>query len=222
MSIPQPPKKDNHRMKTEKRDFDKEAAAWDENPVRVKLAKDVAQAIMKQVALSPDMNVLDFGCGTGLLALSLLPFVRSVTGVDSSQGMLDILQMKIAKLQLNNLRPVLFDLDKDAPLTGNYDLIVSNMTLHHIKEVKSLLQQFYNITAAGGYLCLADLDLENGQFHADNTGVFHFGFDRTKLRRIFNEAGFSDVRDFDAAEVLKPGDNGEMKRFSVFLLIGKK
>ena len=209
-------------MNTEKRDFDKEAASWDEHPVRVKLAEDVAQAITKQVVLTSDMDVLDFGCGTGLLTLNLLPLVRSITGVDSSQGMLDILQMKIAKLQLNNLHPLLFDLDKDAPLTGNYDLIVSNMTLHHIKEVKSLLQQFYNITAAGGYLCLADLDLENGQFHADNTGVFHFGFDRTTLRRLFTEVGFTDVRDCDAAEVLKPGDNGEMKRFSVFLLIGKK
>lgn len=32
-------------MNIEKKDFDKEAASWDENPARVKLSKDIAQAI---------------------------------------------------------------------------------------------------------------------------------------------------------------------------------
>ena len=36
-------------MNIEKRDFDKEAASWDEHPARVKLAKDIAVAISKQM-----------------------------------------------------------------------------------------------------------------------------------------------------------------------------
>jgi precorrin-6B methylase 2 len=56
-------------MSSEKRDFDKEAAAWDEQPARVQLAGDVAAAIVRQVTLRTDMDVLDFGCGTGLLTL---------------------------------------------------------------------------------------------------------------------------------------------------------
>ena len=55
-------------MKNQPRDFDKQAATWDENPGRVKLAEDVAGAVAQQVALLPDMDGLDFGCGTGLLA----------------------------------------------------------------------------------------------------------------------------------------------------------
>ncbi len=209
-------------MNTDKRDFDKEAASWDENPARVKLAKDVAHAISKQIVLTPEMDIMDFGCGTGLLTLQLQPFVRSVTGVDSSQGMLNIFNMKIAKLKLNNIRAVSADLDRGDTLTGNYDAVISNMTLHHIKETESLFAQFHKITAPGGYLGIADLDLDNGQFHNDNTGVFHFGFDRTALRRIFTEAGFDNVRDTDAAEVVKPGINGEMRRFTVFLMTGRK
>ena len=59
--------------------------------MRVKLATDVAGAVSAEVRLAADMDVLDFGCGTGLLALQLQPYVRSITGVDSSQGMLDVL-----------------------------------------------------------------------------------------------------------------------------------
>lgn len=209
-------------MNTEKRDFDKEAASWDENPTRVKLADDVADAISKQIVLTPDMNVMDFGCGTGLLTIRLQPRVRSITGVDSSQGMLDVLNRKIAQLKLNAVSTLRVDLDRGDTLAGNYNLVVSNMTLHHIKEIGPLLDQFFAITAPAGYLCIADLDLDNGQFHADNTGVFHFGFARAALRKMFTEAGFENVNDRTAAKVMKPVANGEMREFTVFLMSGRK
>ena len=209
-------------MNAEKRDFDKEAASWDEHPARVKLARDIAHAISKQIALTPELDVMDFGCGTGLLTIQLQPLVRSITGVDSSQGMLDIFNVKIAKLKLNKVNAVLVDLDKGDTLAGNYDLVLCNMTLHHIKEVEPLFDQFYEITAPAGYLCIADLDLDDGQFHDDNTGVFHFGFARATLCKVFTEAGFANIRDIGAAEVVKPSINGEMRRFTVFLMTGQK
>jgi len=206
----------------EKRDFDKEAAKWDQNPARSKLADDIIRAVSEQIVLTPDMDVMDFGCGTGLLALRLQPHVHSVTGVDSSKGMLDIFNEKIAKQKLNNVSTVLVDLDKGDVLTGSYDLVVSNMTLHHINEIRPLLAQLYKVTAPGGHVCISDLDLDGGQFHGDNMGVFHFGFDRAALQEDFVEAGFDGVRSINAAEMVKPGANGEMRRFSVFLMVGRK
>ncbi|MCX5852232.1 MAG: class I SAM-dependent methyltransferase [Deltaproteobacteria bacterium] len=209
-------------MKIKKRDFDKEAASWDEHPARVKLAKDIADAISKQIVLTSDMNAVDFGCGTGLLTIQLQPLVHSIIGIDSSQGMLDIFNTKIAKLKLPNVRSLLVDLDKGDSLAGKYHLIVSNLTLHHIKEIIPLFDQFYTIMAPAGYLCIADLDLDDGQFHDNNTGVFHFGFDRATLRKSFTGAGFDNVQDMTAAEVVKPTLNGEMRQFTVFLMTGQK
>ena len=214
--------KEKNIMSTEKRDFDKEAASWDERPGRVKLVKDIAHAISKQIVLTPEMDVMDFGCGTGLLTIQLQPLVHSITGVDSSQGMLDIFNIKIAKLKLNKVNAILVDLDKGDTLTGNYDLVLCNMTLHHIKEIEPLFDQFYKITTPAGYLCITDLDLDDGQFHDDNTGVFHFGFARPSLRKIFTEAGFDNVQDIAATEVVKPARNGEMRRFAMFLMTGQK
>jgi len=210
-------------MNIEKRNFDKEAASWDENPTRIKLAGDVANTISENIALTSDMDVLDFGCGTGLLTLNLQPKVRSITGVDSSPGMLDVFKAKTAKQNLSNVKALFADLDKGGVLSGSYHVVVSSMTLHHVKEIKPLLARFYKILLPSGFLCIADLEPDDGQFHGgDATGVFHSGFDRVELRQEFIHAGFDEVRDMTAAEVIKPIPGGEMRRFTVFLMVGRK
>ena len=115
--------------------------------------------------------------------------------------MIDVLKAKIDKQNLSNVRTQYLDTDTGDMLEGSYHLIVSGMTLHHVKEIRPLLDQFYRIVAPSGYLCIADLDLDDGGFHNNNDGVFHFGFDRAALRHYFIEAGFDDIRDRTAAEV---------------------
>jgi ubiquinone/menaquinone biosynthesis C-methylase UbiE len=209
-------------MNIEKRDFDKEAATWDEVPARLKLANDIAAAISNQILLTSLTDVLDFGCGTGLLTLKLQPLVHSITGVDSSRGMLDVLKSKIAKQNLLNVKTQYLDTEQGDILEGTYHLIVSGMTFHHVKEIRPLLDQFFRILVPSGYLCIADLDLDDGKFHDNNDGIFHFGFDRALLRRNFIEAGFDDIRYRTAAEVMKPDNEGGMHTFTVFLMTGRK
>ena len=209
-------------MNIERRDFDKEATTWDEVPARGKLANDIAAAISDEILLTSDMDVLDFGCGTGLLTLKLQPVVHSITGVDSSRGMLDVLKAKIDRQNLPNIKTQYLDTEKGDILKGTYHLIVSGMTLHHVKEIRPLLDQFYRILTPSGYLCIADLDLDDGQFHDNNDGIFYFGFDRALLRKDFMEAGFDDILDRTAAEVMKPGSDGGMRSFTIFLMTGRK
>jgi 2-polyprenyl-3-methyl-5-hydroxy-6-metoxy-1,4-benzoquinol methylase len=209
-------------MSSGKWSFDKEAAGWDQNPTRVKLARDVASAILEEKVLTPDMDVLDFGCGTGLLALQLSPLARSVTGMDSSRGMLDVFGGKIHEQHTANVTLQHVDLDRGDVLQGSYDLIVCSMTLHHVREPGILLHQFHRILSHRGHLCLADLDPEEGQFHGENETVFHHGFDRAVLQGILLDAGFAGIRDKTAASVAKPAPDGKMKSFSVFLMTGQK
>ncbi len=209
-------------MTIEKRDFDAAAASWDEKPERVKLAGEVAEAIIRQVALSRTMKAADFGCGTGLVTLRLQPLVASITGIDSSQGMLDILKAKIARDQLTNIDTQLLDVEKGAVLKGEYDLITSSMTLHHMREPGVLLRQLCAALVSGGILAIADLDPDEGHFHDDNTGVFHCGFERAALRAMFVEAGFDDISDSKATEIIKTAADGSKRTFSVFLVSGRK
>jgi ubiquinone/menaquinone biosynthesis C-methylase UbiE len=200
-------------INTKKHNFDQEAANWDQVPRRVKVAQDIAHSMIQEITLTPDIDVLDFGCGTGLLTLALQPFVRSITGVDSSQGMLDVFKTKIKEHNLNNVKTEYIDLDKGDVLTGSYHLIVSSMTLHHIKNITPLLKQFYSILLPSGQLAIADLEPDNGQFHSDNEGVFHFGFNPEVLRLMFKDAGFKNIRTSQAAEIEKPVGEGKSRLF---------
>ncbi len=209
-------------MDNQKRDFDKGAATWDEEPKRVALANDIAQAIIQNLPLTDSMDVLDFGCGTGLLTFHLQPLVRSVTGVDSSGGMLDVLTAKAAKLQVKNVRTQFRDLEKGDVLSGSYHLIVSSMTLHHIREIAPLLRALHEIIVPSGSIALADLDPDDGQFHADNTGVFHDGVERAWLQQQLEDAGFVDVQHLTASRLEKPVAGGGSREFSVFLMTARK
>ena len=205
-----------------RRDFDKEAAKWDADAIRLKLANDVASAIIREAAPAPYMDVIDFGCGTGLIALGLQPLVGTITCVDSSRGMLDMLEQKIRDRAITNIRTHLADFDGVDRLKGRYHLVVSSMTMHHVKDISSLFKQWYELLLPGGMLCAADLDLEDGSFHADNTGVFHFGFDRVTLQGLLREAGFREFRDITAATVSREVGGKQNREFTVFLITAKK
>ncbi len=209
-------------MNSDKRDFDKEAAAWDENPGRVRMTNAITDAIAEDIKLKADMDVLDFGCGTGLITVRLSPLVHSVTAVDGSQGMIDILQAKVRSRNLTNVETRRLDFEKGEVLRGNYHLIICSMTLHHIGEIGPLLDQFYKVLKDGGYLCIADLDPDDGQFHGNNDGVLHWGFERSKLRYALTEARFAEIRDHTAAEVFKPVSGGGKRSFSIFLITCRK
>jgi 2-polyprenyl-3-methyl-5-hydroxy-6-metoxy-1,4-benzoquinol methylase len=210
-------------MNEQKRDFDSESAQWDNNPARVKMAEDVTGAIVKRIALNSTMEIMDFGCGTGLLSTKLSYWVKSVTSVDSSKGMLSVVEKKIEQANIKNIKTRHVDLDQGDRLEGQFDLIISNMTLHHIKDIQFLIGEFYRVLKPNGILCISDLDSDHGEFHGDNTGVFHFGFDRKELQKDFIKAGLTEIATGTAASVTKPvAGSKEMKEFTIFMLSGVK
>lgn len=188
---------------TQQRDFNTAALHWDEEPRRVKLAGEIATAIMENVPLSKEWDALDFGCGTGLVTLELAPALQSMTGIDSSSGMLERLGVKIQQSGFQNVRTELCDLGKGDLPNGRYHLITSAMTLHHIKDIVPLLQSLKTVLHPNGWIALADLEAEGGKFHEDPTGVFHNGFSRKELSGMLEEAGFSAISISTATEVVK-------------------
>jgi predicted TPR repeat methyltransferase len=209
-------------QENEKKDFDKEAAQWDANPGRVKLANEVADAIIREAKPSHDMDVLDFGCGTGLVTLRLQPLVRTILGVDSSQGMLGVLEGKIRTQGLANAHTRFVDFEKGGRIEGKFHLLVSSMTLHHVPDTARLFKQWHGLLLPGGLLCFADLDAEDGSFHGDNTGVFHHGFDRDHLKNLLVSSGFRDVHDTTATAMIRDVEAKGKKEFPVFLIVAKK
>lgn len=195
-----------------RRDFDAAAASWDEKPVRVRLADDIAAAMQQHLPLAGSWDMLELGCGTGLLTLRLAPLVKSITAVDGSPGMLEQLNRKIAEGGHQTVRTVQADLERGELPLGPFHLIASAMLLHHIPDLPLLLARLRGLLHPGGWIALADLDAEDGSFHEDATGVFHHGFSRERMTELLLQAGFSGVVVVEASVVAK----GE-RRYPVLL-----
>lgn len=201
--------------------FDKAATTWDEFPPRVALAYAIGEAIRAQVPITDAMTALDFGCGTGLLTFGLQPYVRRVIGIDTSPGMLAVLNEKAAALGLTNVETRQLDLTSEPLPAMRVDLIVSAMALHHVADVPHLLQVFAQLLMPGGYLALADLVTENGSFHEDHTGVHHFGFDPAWFTVHLPRCGFQQVQ-ATTAHVMERATAEGVRRYPIFLISGRR
>lgn len=202
--------------------FDKAAAGWDQKQRRVELAAKIAAAISSTLPLHKKMTALEYGCGTGLVGLALAPQLATLTAVDTSAGMLEVLAQKIKSDKITNVTPLCLDLLQES-LTDRFDLIFCAMTLHHIKEADQLLARFCDLLADGGYLAVADLKTEDGSFHdAEADGVMHHGFNPAELVKTLTKLGLNQVAVQEVHSLIKTNDAGVERAYPVFLLTGKK
>ncbi|MDD9968026.1 MAG: class I SAM-dependent methyltransferase [Myxococcales bacterium] len=195
--------------------FEEKAKDWEARPAVSRIAKGVGNALLERVRLSPQMRVIDFGAGTGLICGQVAPHVEKVYAVDVSQAMLDGLTAKPALH--DKVEAICRDI-LEQPLDLEVDLIVSAMALHHVEDIRALMQAFARHLSSTGRLALADLDSEDGSFHPpDVQGVFHHGFDRSQLQAILEQTGFRDVQFVTAVELDKEG-----KTYPIFLVTASK
>ncbi|MCW8838964.1 MAG: class I SAM-dependent methyltransferase [Thiovulaceae bacterium] len=196
-----------------KDNFEHKAKEWDSKSIRVQNALTIAEAIKSRVKLTPDMHLMDFGVGTGLLGFEVLKDVKSMVGVDTSKGMLEKLQDKNSDTL--QIKPICQDIIEN-PLRDKFDGIISSMTLHHIESLTKFFTTIKNHLNNNGFIAIADLESEDGTFHSDNTGVFHFGFDKDELCKIVKDCGFKDVEFNNISIIKKP-----QRDFGIFLLTAR-
>ncbi len=201
-------------------EFDKKAEKWDENQERIRRAKRVAEGILKEVKVSPDMNAFEYGCGTGLLSFQLQGYFNKIILADNSEGMLEVLKDKIEKKEITNMKVNFLDLTKDPIPETKFDVIYTLMTLHHISNVNIVIKKFSTMLKDKGYLCIADLQKENGSFHGEDFKG-HNGFDREELEKLLSKYGF-DTISYQKIYERKKIINGEERVFPVFLLVAKR
>lgn len=195
--------------------FASKAKDYDAEVSRTQNVSTIAQTILKEVAFSKEMSIMDFGSGTGLLLSEIAPYVDQITAVDISPAMTDVLESKKEEIPCA-LQIVQMDLTKET-LNQEFDAIISSMTIHHIEEPLALFQKLYTLLKTGGTIAIADLDTEDGSFHTEDTGVFHCGFDRENFVQMVKKAGFTDIKIQDASTIIKSNTN-----YTVFLLTAKK
>lgn len=126
----------------------------DEASYRKKLAETRA-------LLGPDMEVLEFGCGTGTTAIHHAPHVEHILAIDISSAMLDIARAKAAAAGATNItfREAGID-DFEAP-DATYDVVLGMSILHLLADRDAAIAKVYRLLKPGGVFvssttCLGD------------------------------------------------------------------
>lgn len=202
-------------------EFDIKAAGWDLNPMHLERAAAVARLLKKRIALEKSMIVLEFGAGTGLTSFLLQTDVGEITMMDSSPEMVRIMIEKTKRADSRNLKPMFFDLEKNDWEGEKFDLIVTQMVLHHVVDVEQLVFKFQKMLSPHGRLAIADLFPEDGSFHGHNFNG-HKGFDPVRLSGLLNNHGFETLSHENCYVISKGIPDGSIRQFDIFLLIAQK
>lgn len=194
--------------------FNKEALSWDSRPFVNEASQAAAKAITAKWKSSnwQPKQVLEIGCGTGILSFLIAPHVDRVVAVDAAEGMIDVLKQKIEKPDApKNIIPVavLLEDPEDShlpPAVGadsngtrqKFDLITSHLVLHHIPDLRGVLKTMLGCLAPGGRVMLTDFQdygPKAKRFHAESKldGVERHGINVEQMTRMMEEIGYSNV-----------------------------
>ncbi|WML33003.1 class I SAM-dependent methyltransferase [Clostridium sp. OS1-26] len=201
--------------------FDNYARNWDTDE-RINRAKIISNEIINSIDNSKNYSAMEFGCGTGLVSFNLYNKFKNITLVDSSEGMIDVLKSKIDKYEVNNMIPYCLDISKGNLLSMKFDVIYNSMVLHHIHDTKAIIKSFYELLNEDGYLCIVDLNEEDGRFHKNYPEYDgHNGFNQDDLKSILIGCGFKDIESntfFYGKKII----NGQEINYSLFLMKARK
>ncbi len=201
------------RQEQERRIWQTQAASYDTGVMKTfKNAYDLS--IQKVLAcLQPDSQVLEIGCGTGIIALGVAPHVNRVVATDICPEMVETAQAKAANLSLRNVEFHVADGYAQPFVSESFDAVLVFNVLHVVREPKLLLREANRLLKPAGYLATATDcydDLHSVRAWLMGMGlrllrlvgiipVLHF-YRKGDLRRLFEQAGFSVVE----TEVLHP------------------
>lgn len=172
--------------------FNHEANNWD-SPQKIKLMGVLASKTNEILNIDKKIDVLDFGCGTGLFGMEFLDHSNSLLGIDTSEGMLEVFDTKAKGMDHVQSMNVNLEKENVDVIENKFDLIVSSMTFHHLDRPKEILEKLSSLLKEDGQMAIVDLEKEDGSFHPDpkGMGVKHFGFSNEELQAWGNDLGLS-------------------------------
>ena len=176
--------------------------------------KKIKQGLIDQLQLKGDETILDFGCGTGTLAIMLKEqySMATIIGVDIDEQILAIARKKIDAKGLNVQLEKYDGQDLSSLGAKRFDKIVSTLVFHHIstKGKRIVLKQLLLLLKPSGELCIADFGKGKTLYAKIATELFKRfdGIESTSvnanglLPEFIRAAGFKNVqhvRDYNTA-----------------------
>tara|TARA_R110002110_G_scaffold90632_4_gene235572 strand:+ start:3954 stop:4574 length:621 start_codon:yes stop_codon:yes gene_type:complete len=100
--------------------------------------------------LTPDTDMLEFGCGTGSTAILHAPFARQITAIDISGRMLEIARGKTEDADIQNLSFRQDSIESFDAAGRTWDVIMGHSILHLLADRKTAIGKVHDLLKPGG------------------------------------------------------------------------
>jgi predicted TPR repeat methyltransferase len=130
-------------------------------------------------------DVLDLGCGTGLMGEKLRPIAKSLTGVDLSEGMLKKAQQRAIydELACSEISGFL------SAHSQQYDLVVASDVFVYVGDLAAVFQSARKALKHDGLFCFSVEAIDTGSFVLRTTG--RYAHSREYLEALAATHGFA-------------------------------
>lgn len=199
--------------------FDEAAKTWDKKQSSIDSSTACVDNLKKHIKINKFANILDYGCGTGFISFSLVNQSNNIVGMDYSDGMVEQFNKKVSLLLYGNIKAIKHNMNEEELPAEEFDLVISSMTMHHIKDTSMFARKCKDTLKDGGIVCINDLEKEDGTFHKkhNNDGVEHFGYEKEEIKKIFEKQGFTII----SCDTVYTHERND-KEYPLFNLIAKK
>lgn len=149
--------------------------------------------------LDPDMEVLEFGCGTGTTALIHAPYVKHILAFDFSAQMIAIAEEKAHSKRVENVTFVQNRIEDFDPPANRYDVVLAMSILHLLKDPQAAIAKSFEMLKPGGTFHSSTVCLREGMIWFKPIAVVgralgllpHVLFlNSADLERMLRDAGF--------------------------------
>ena len=136
-------------MKSDARFWDRIANYYSKKPVEDEAAYKKKLEVTRSY-LKPEMDVLEFGCGSGTTALLLAPHVRHIHAIDFSSRMIDICRQKAADQGISNVTFEQVAIEELSEKDHKLDVMLGHSVLHLLDDKEAVLAKVYSLLKPGG------------------------------------------------------------------------
>ncbi len=156
------------------------AATWHDNPAVRRYAGEAhasLQAVLEREGVElAECDVLDFGCGTGLLTAAMAPQARTIVGLDTSPAMIECFRATVANAGWGHVRVETGPL----PATARFHLVVASSALGFVPDLPATVALLASHLRSGGLLVQWDWEATADGGH---------GLTRDAIRAAYDSAG---------------------------------
>jgi ubiquinone/menaquinone biosynthesis C-methylase UbiE len=130
--------------------WDRTAERYAASPIADEAAYQ-AKVAATQRLLRPDMELFEFGCGTGSTALLHAPHVRHIRAVDFSARMVEIARTKAESAGIDNVTFEQGDIETVDLAPQSLDMALALSVLHLLPNKEAAIAKVFSALKPGGY-----------------------------------------------------------------------